>query len=151
MLPIGKALSYALSLPVYSGFHSLMRNPILASNTAGYVEVTSCSDGTFCCGHSNSICCNDVQGYNINANGQLQGSQVTPTAELSTMASSTPSIRPLSSEGSANNQSDSSDDLSKNQQVAIGVAIPTVAAVIALLAWCLPRGQYSLSPRNAQP
>lgn len=148
MLPIGKALSYALSLPIHSDFQSLMRNPILASNTDGYVEVTTCSDGSVCCGRSNSSCCNDGQGYNINANGQIEGSLVTPTltstAESSTTASSTtassiPSVRPLSSQSAANNQSDSSNGLSKNQQVAIGVAIPTVAAVIALLAWCLPK------------
>ena len=130
-----------------------MRNPIVASNPAGYVEVTTCSDGNVCCGHSNSSCCDAGQGYNINANGQLQGSLATPTVESSTAASSTTSGRPQSStaassatsgrpqssQSSANNKSDSSNDLSKKQQVAIGVAIPTVAAVIALLAWCLPR------------
>lgn len=126
-----------------------MRNPILASNTAGYVEVTTCSDGSVCCGHSNSTCCDEGQGYNITENGQLQGSMVTTTAvssttgssttESSTMASSTQSVRPLSSQSSANNQSDSRNDLSKKQQVAIGVAVPTIAIVVALLAWCLPR------------
>lgn len=131
-----------------------MHKPSLASNTAGYVEVTTCSDGSVCCGRSNSSCCNDDQGYHINANGQVQGSLVTPTAETSTAESSTaesstaessttassiPSVRPLSSQSSANNQSNSSNDLSKKQQVAIGVTIPTVAAVIALLAWCCPR------------
>lgn len=74
MLPIGKALSYALFLPMYSDFLSLMRKPILASNTVGYVEVTTCSDGSVCCGSSNSSCCDGGQGYNISANGQIQGS-----------------------------------------------------------------------------
>ena len=134
MLPIGKALSYALSLPIHSDFQSLTSNRILASNTAGYVEVTTCSDGSVCCGHSNSSCCGDGQGHKINASGQVQGSLVTPTAE-----SSTPTVRPLPSQTSANNQSDSSNTLSKKQQVAIGVAIPTVSVVVALLAWRLPR------------
>ena len=110
-----------------------MRNGILANNTGGYVEVTTCPDGSVCCGHSNSGCCNDGQGYKINAKGQLQGSQVTSTAESSTTASIIPS------QSSANNQSGGKNTLSKKQQVAIGVAIPTVAVVIALLAWCLPR------------
>lgn len=150
--------------PISSGLKSLMRNPILASNTAGYVEVTNCSDGSVCCGRSNSSCCGDGQGFNINANGQLQGSRVTPTAASSTTASSAtassatassttassttvsstrassiPSVRPPSSQSSANNESESSDNLSKKQVLAIGVALPTVAAVIALVAWRWPR------------
>ena len=134
MLSIGKALPYAPSLPIQCDFQFLTRDRILASNTAGYVEVTNCSDGSVCCGRSNSGCCNDGQGYKINAEGQLQGSQVAPTS-----ASSTPSVHPLPSQSSANNQSDDGNSLSKKQTVAIGVAIPTVTAVIALLAWWLPR------------
>ena len=133
MLSIGKALSYALSLPIHSDFKSLIRNRILASNTAGYVEVTSCSDGSFCCGHSNSSCCNDGQGYKINAKGQVTGSQATPTAMSSTTASSIPSV------SSAKGQGGDSNSLSKNQQIALAVAIPTVTVVVALLAWCWPK------------
>ena len=133
MLSIGKALSYALSLPINSDLKSLIRNRISASNTAGYVEVTNCSDGSVCCGHSNTSCCNDGQGYKINAKGQVQGSVATPTGTSSTTASSTPSV------SSAKNQGGDSNNLSKKQQIALAVAIPTVTVVVALLAWCWPR------------
>ena len=135
---VGSVTSYLLR------FDSLMRKPILASNTVGYVEVTTWPDGRVCCGSFNSSCCNGGQGYNINANGQVQGSLSTETAESSTTASSTPYIRPLSSQSPAdndslNNQSDSSNSLGIKQQVAIGVVVPTVVVVIALLAWRLPK------------
>ena len=129
-------------------FQSLMRNRVPASNTAGYVEVTICPDDSVCCGDSNSGCCNDDQGYKINAKGQLQGSPVTPTAEssatassitaLSITASSIPAVGPRPSQSSANNQTGGSTNVS-NKELAYEVAFPTVAIVIALLAWWLPR------------
>ena len=131
------------------------------SRTAGYnTDVTSCPDGSFCCGSQNTTCCDNMEGVTVGQYGRVVSSSslsstlsstLSPTSNSSSRfsssstSSSTPSVAVAATGGGGG-------DTGAVVGLAVGLgAIVTAALVVFVLLFVREkRGQPARSSTMSQ-
>lgn len=104
--------------------------------TQSDIGITTCGDGSYCCGFNNTNCCNSLQGFWISM-GQVYPYTASPFTAVSTSASQPTTSTTTSPLSTATNSSNSKNSTKLALGVGLGIGIPIVILLLITVALLL--------------